>query len=140
MKGKIKFAAPDNPQLWTQSKFGDTTKKTYPSVILGDDGNEYTLYLTEGKQHWTSPKGTEVEFEVKEAPQGAGKRGLAKFPNSGGFFGGKESRREYKTPTPEQAADAAKFSGELNAMVKEQTKAPDAAAAIITAALIERLC
>lgn len=139
MKGKIKFSAVGNEGFWKPSKF-DATKQTYPAIVTGDDGNEYAVYVTQDGPHWISPVGTEIEFEVKNAAQ-PGKRGLGKLPSQGGNFGNKTfTRRKYKTPTKEQAAEAADFAANLFKAVKGRTNADDNAAAIVTAALIERLC
>ena len=119
--------------------FGDPPRRGCAVIVQGDDGNRYELFAIEGSAVWTMPKGAELEVEIKE-PAAPGKQGKVKLPGSGSGFKGYQ-RREYKTPTPEQAKEAADFAANLfKAMKGRMEGASDEAVARITAALIEKLC
>ncbi len=83
----------------------DKGKQTFWGVVGDAAGNEYSIPLQEGKAHWTSPAGTEIECEIA-VPAADGKRGRVKMvrerPQGGGGF----QRRE--PMSPEKQAEEAK--------------------------------
>jgi hypothetical protein len=138
MKATIIYSAQDNVQHWKDSQY-DAGKKTCAITVKGEDGNQYGMYLTEGKPYWDSPKGTELEVEISK-PAADGQRGLVKLPGTGRTGGSGFVRREYKTPTHEQAKEAADFAASLFVAIHGRMKSTPEAAATITAAIIQKLC
>jgi hypothetical protein len=133
MKAIVKYPVEETEiRLWNG-------KKTCNVIVQDEAGLRYKLFAFEGSKAWELKEGEEIDVEVKEAAA-VGKQGEVKLPGSGN--GGKTfTRREYKTPTPEQAKEASDFGANLfKAMKGRMEGASDEAVARITAALIEKLC
>lgn len=94
----------------------DKGKQTFWGVVGDAAGNEYSIPLQEGKAHWTSPAGTEIECEIA-VPAQDGKRGRVKLVTerrSGGFGGGGYQRKEY---TAKQVGETAGVAARMAAYV-----------------------
>lgn len=114
-------------------------KKVCTVIAQGEDGNRYEIFAIEGSPAWSLAKDTECDIEIKEPPAN-GKQGKAKLAGSG-KFGSSYQRREYKTPTPELAAEAADFGAKMFAALKGRMPGvSDEAIARIAGALINKLC
>ncbi len=102
----LTFPALGNESSWKLGTLDyNSGKQTCWGVVKDAAGLEYSIPLQEGKAHWTSPVGTEIECEIA-VPAADGKRGRVKMvrerPQGGGGF----QRRE--PMSPEKQAEEAK--------------------------------
>ena len=143
MKANIVITAAENESLWRVSDLPATAgKKTSPITVKGEDGNHYQMWIMEGGKYWLSAAGAELEIEVTEAATPT-RKGKAKAASNwqGGKGGQPYQRREWQTPTPEKAKEAADFTANLFKAMKGRL--PDIesdSVALLVGKLIEKLC
>ncbi len=140
IKTKIKYAAKTSQEWWRKEADG---KNSHKITVVADDGKEYRVKVLEGTPQWELPVGAEINIELrthgKTGEQYAVLEGTP-LPAPKQGFGGGYQRREYKTPTKEQAAEAADFIASLFKAIKGRTGLDDETVATLTVAAFEKLC
>jgi hypothetical protein len=141
MKAVIKYPAFGQEAYWKRGD--DQTRFCYVTVTT-PDGLSYRVKVTEGTPQWTAKAGDAIDIEIKDAPAD-GKAGFAyvagqappkKFGNGQPY-----QRREWKTPTPENAKEAADFTANLfKAMKGRLPELESDSVALLVGKLIEKLC
>jgi hypothetical protein len=142
MKAHIVITAAANESLWRVSDLpGTAGKKTSPITVKGEDGNHYQMWIMEGGKYWHVAPGTELDIEVTE-PATPTRKGKAKAASQWQGKGGQPyTRREWQTPTPEKAKEAADFTANLfKAMRGRLPELESDSVALLVGKLIEKLC
>lgn len=140
MQATIKFPAAGNESWWKRDEEG---KAFHKITVTGADGKDYKVRVTEGTPEWTMPAGAQIAIELRtnrnSGEQYAVLEGTPQNQSRAG--GGGYSRREWQTPTPAKAKEAADFTADLYKAVKGRLpELGNEAVSMLVGKIIEKLC